>query len=76
MGEKWFQFVKRVKKEQGIDSLKDAMIYAAANKCQWKRDGASTESAGAAKTRRSGSRKARKSRKQNKAKSRKSCCKK
>ena len=60
MGEKWFQFVKRVKKEQGIDSLKDAMIYASANKCQWRRDGASSEVAGAPtskKTRSKGTRK-------------------
>ena len=60
MGEKWFQFVKRVKKEQGIGSLKDAMVYASANKCQWKRDGASSEVACAStskKTRSKGTRK-------------------
>lgn len=78
MGEKWFQFVKRVKKEQGLDSLKDAMIYAASNKCQWKRDGAVSESAGASSA--SKSRKTRKgskgSKKQKKGKTfkRKSCC--
>ena len=77
MGEKWFQFVKRVKKEQKIDSLKDAMIYASANKCQWKRDGATSEasapaSASASKKTRRGNRKKQRS----KTSKRKNCCKK
>jgi hypothetical protein len=83
MGEKWFQFVKRVKKEQGLDSLKDAMIYAASNKCQWKRDGASSEVASASsgkKTQRSGTlkkgsrRSGSKKQKKGKTLKRKSCC--
>ena len=81
MGEKWFQFVKRVKKEQGIDSLKDAMIYASANKCKWRRDGASSEVAGASSskktrskgTRKKGSRNANKKQK-SKTSKRKGCC--
>ena len=83
MGEKWFQFVKRVKKEQGLDSLKDAMIYASSNKCQWRRDGASSEVAGAPSskktrskgTRRRGSRRnGSKKQKGGKTYKRKSCC--
>ena len=75
MGEKWFQFVKRVKKEQKIDSLKDAMIYASANKCQWKRDGATSEAsapASASRKTRRGNRKKQRS----KTSKRKNCCKK
>jgi hypothetical protein len=36
MGEKWFEFVKRIKKEGNHASLKDAMKDASARKSEWK----------------------------------------
>lgn len=40
MGEKWFEFVKRIKKEGNHESLKDAMREASKRKSEWKKDGA------------------------------------
>jgi hypothetical protein len=39
MGEKWFQFVSRIKKETGVASLKEAMAIASKRKSEWQRDG-------------------------------------
>lgn len=41
MGEKWFEFVKRIKKEGNHESLKDAMREASQRKSEWRKDGAS-----------------------------------
>ena len=41
MGEKWFEFVKRIKKEGNHESLKDAMREASKRKSEWRKDGAS-----------------------------------
>ena len=41
MAEKWFQFVSRIKKETGVESLKEAMKIASNRKSEWKKDGAS-----------------------------------
>jgi len=38
-GEKWFQFVTRIKNETGAKSLKAAMKIASKRKSEWKRDG-------------------------------------
>jgi len=38
-GEKWFQFVTRIKNETGAKSLKDAMKIASKRKSEWQRDG-------------------------------------
>lgn len=35
MGEKWFEFVKRIKKEGNHESLKDAMKEASKRKSEW-----------------------------------------
>ena len=40
MGEKWFEFVKRIKKEGNHESLKDAMREASKRKSEWNKDGA------------------------------------
>jgi len=79
MGEKWFEFVKRIKKEGNYDSLKDAMRAASKRKNEWKKDGDSESSkksktASKSKTRKmKKTKKARKSRKTRKSrKSRKS----
>jgi hypothetical protein len=37
--EKWFQFVGRMKREQNLDSLADAMKYASAHKDKWQKGG-------------------------------------
>jgi len=37
--EKWFEFVGRMKREQKLGSLADAMKYASANKQMWKKAG-------------------------------------
>ena len=41
MGEKWFEFVKRIKKEGNHASLKDAMRDASKRKSEWRKDGPS-----------------------------------
>lgn len=38
MGEKWFQFVKRIHKETNSPSLKVAMRTASKRKSEWRRD--------------------------------------
>jgi hypothetical protein len=40
MAEKWFQFVSRIKKETGAESLKEAMKIASKRKSEWNKDGA------------------------------------
>jgi hypothetical protein len=74
--EKWFQFVSRVKKEENLGSLKEAMARASARKSEWKKDGsASPASSGKKKTKKHGgtlkggkkSRKTRKNRKSRKS---------
>ena len=79
MGEKWFEFVKRIKKEGNYASLSEAMKAASKRKSEWKKDGAAPAGAaaspGAASPKSSGkkTKKARKSRKSKKSrKSRKS----
>ena len=76
MGEKWFEFVKRIKKEGNYASLSEAMKAASKRKSEWKKDGtAPAASAASPKAKSSGkkTKKARKSRKSKKSrKSRKS----
>ena len=76
MGEKWFEFVKRIKKEGNYASLSEAMKAASKRKSEWKKDGAApAASASSPKAKSSGKRtkKARNSRKPKKSrKSRKS----
>ena len=75
MGEKWFEFVKRIKKEGNYASLSEAMKAASKRKSEWKKDGAAPASSASPKTKSSGkkTKKARKSRKSKKSrKSRKS----
>jgi hypothetical protein len=75
MGEKWFEFVKRIKKEGNYGSLSEAMKAASKRKSEWKKDGAAPAGAASPKAKSSGKRtkKARKSRKSKKSrKSRKS----
>jgi hypothetical protein len=76
MGEKWFEFVKRIKKEGNYASLSEAMKAASKRKSEWKKDGAApAASAASPKAKSSGkkTKKARKSRKSKKSrKSRKS----
>ena len=37
MGEKWFQFVSRIKKQLNLGSLKEAMAAASKRKSEWKK---------------------------------------
>ena len=71
MGEKWFDFVKRIHQEgQKKDkdySFKKAMMDASKRKSEWKKDGSSSKSSSrktkkGGKRRRSGTKKNRKSR--------------
>jgi hypothetical protein len=39
MGEKWFQFVTRIKNETNAPSLKAAMKIASKRKSEWNKDG-------------------------------------
>ena len=72
MGEKWFEFVKRIKKEGNYGSLSEAMKAASKRKSEWKKDGAAP-AASASKSSGKKTKKARKSRKSKKSrKSRKS----
>ena len=71
MGEKWFEFVKRIKKEGNYGSLSEAMKAASKRKSEWKKDGAApAASAASPKAKSSGkkTKKARKSRKSKKSK--------
>jgi hypothetical protein len=73
MGEKWFEFVKRIKKEGNYGSLSEAMKAASARKSEWKKDGSAPAGAAASKSSGKKTKKARKSRKSKKSrKSRKS----
>lgn len=73
MGEKWFEFVKRIKKEGNHESLKDAMREASKRKHEWKKDGPSEstkkhKASSKSKTRKTKkTKKARKSRKSRKS---------
>ena len=42
MGEKWFQFVTRIKNETNAPSLKAAMKIASKRKSEWNKDGKGT----------------------------------
>ena len=75
MGEKWFEFVKRIKKEGNYGSLSEAMKAASARKSEWKKDGAAPAASASPMAKSSGkkTKKARRSRKSKKSrKSRKS----
>ena len=73
MGEKWFEFVKRIKKEGNYGSLSEAMKAASKRKSEWKKDGAAPAASAASKSSGKKTKKARKSRKSKKSrKSRKS----
>ena len=73
MGEKWFEFVKRIKKEGNYASLSEAMKAASKRKSEWKKDGAAPAGPAASKSSGKKTKKARKSRKSKKSrKSRKS----
>ena len=72
MGEKWFEFVKRIKKDGNYASLSEAMKAASKRKSEWKKDGA-TPAGAASKSSGKKTKKARKSRRSKKSrKSRKS----
>ena len=66
MGEKWFQFVSRIKKQLNLGSLKEAMAAASKRKSEWKKG----PSAGPSMKMSKKSKKSRKSRKSNTRKSR------
>ena len=67
MGEKWFEFVKRIKKEGNYASLKEAMSAASKRKSEWKKDGAAPAKATASKSKTKKARKSRKSKKSRKS---------
>lgn len=73
MGEKWFQFVKRIHgeghKKNASYSFKEAMVDASKRKSEWKKDSgsASSKSASSKKRRSSKSKKGGKSRKSRKS---------
>ena len=66
MGEKWFEFVKRIKKEGNHEYLKDAMSEASKRKSEWKKDGATPAKSVSKKTKKA--RKGKKSKKSRKTK--------
>lgn len=68
MGEKWFEFVKRIKKEGNYGSLSEAMKAASARKSEWKKDGAAPASAAASPKAKSSGKKTKKARKSRKSK--------
>ena len=68
MGEKWFEFVKRIKKEGNYASLSEAMKAASKRKSEWKKDGAAPAASPMAKSSGKKTKKARKSRKSKKSK--------
>ena len=68
MGEKWFEFVKRIKKEGNYASLSEAMKAASKRKSEWKKDGAAPAGPAASKSSGKKTKKARKSRKSKKSK--------
>lgn len=54
MGEKWFEFVKRIQSEENKKgkniSFKEAMSVASDRKSEWKRDGTSSDQSKSSKT--------------------------
>ena len=64
MGEKWFEFVKRIQSEEKKKgkniSFKEAMSVASDRKSEWKRDGSSSEKSKSSKSSKSKSRKVKK----------------
>jgi hypothetical protein len=68
MGEKWFEFVKRIKKDGNYASLSEAMKAASKRKSEWKKDGPTPAASGASKSSGKKTRKTRKSRKSKKSK--------
>lgn len=73
MGEKWFEFVKRIKKEGNHATLMDAMKDASKRKSEWRKDGASPAKKTSKRRTKSKAKKSRKTRKTRKTrKSRKS----
>ena len=67
MGEKWFEFVKRIKKDGNYASLSEAMKAASKRKSEWRKDGP-TPAGAASKSSGKKTKKARKSRKSKKSK--------
>ena len=72
MGEKWFEFVKRIQVEGMVKdknyTFKQAMMDASKRKSEWKRDGSSVSSSSSTKKKRRGSRKGKKGGKKTKRK--------
>ena len=68
MGEKWFEFVKRIKKEGNYASLSEAMKAASKRKSEWKKDGAAPAGATASPMAKSSGKKTKKARKSRKSK--------
>jgi hypothetical protein len=68
MGEKWFEFVKRIKKEGNYASLSEAMKAASKRKSEWKKDGAAPAGASASPKAKSSGKKTKKARKSRKSK--------
>ena len=68
MGEKWFEFVKRIKKEGNHASLKDAMRDASKRKSEWNKDGSAPKATKSATRKTKKSRKAKKGKKSRKTK--------
>jgi hypothetical protein len=63
MGEKWFQFVSRIKKQLNLGSLKEAMAAASKRKSEWKKGPSSGSDMKMTKGRSKKSKKAKKTRK-------------
>jgi Arc/MetJ-type ribon-helix-helix transcriptional regulator len=68
MGEKWFEFVKRIKKEGNYASLSEAMKAASKRKSEWKKDGAAHAASAASPMAKSSGKKTKKARKSRKSK--------
>jgi len=68
MGEKWFEFVKRIKKEGNYASLSEAMKAASKRKSEWKKDGAAPAASAASPKAKSSGKKTKKARKSRKSK--------
>lgn len=68
MGEKWFQFVKRIKAEGNYASLSEAMKAASKRKSEWKKDGPTPAGAAASPKAKSSGKKTKKVRKSRKSK--------
>jgi hypothetical protein len=74
MGEKWFEFVKRIQsdeKKKGKDmSFKEAMSVASNRKSEWKKDGADHSKSHTKKAKKGGKKRRGGTKKQRKSKSR------